>query len=150
MNIELLRRAQASIADCNNIYGPNDWRYCIAGHILRANGTPLTLENWAKRSVPREALDALGIHGRPRMRLRAMFNIWYERPEAVEALGVFISDLELTQPTPVPALEPTHPHLACSPALEPAAQSRRARAGEHREREQEREQKEEELELVGA
>lgn len=122
MNIELLRKAQASILDENNEFDMMDWRCCIAGHICSAAGKPVTLDALVNRSIDvgARALTLANAHGTG---LGNLFAFRFNRVEAAAAIKHLIVQYSL-----------------CSPALEPAAQSRRARAGEQQQQEQQEQQ----------
>lgn len=143
MNIELLRRAQASILNPNTRFDMGDWTCCIAGHILGAAGEPVSLLQVLHEAsnIPTSAIIAADA-GEFGQELRDLFSNYlsWEHRDRVAAVAGLERLIDM-------ALESAQAAPLCSPALEPCAQRAAARAGEQEEQEQ---QAEEELELVGA
>lgn len=134
LNIPLLRRAQASILNPENLFDMQNWHFCIAGHICRAAG--LDVEKIPTADIANRAIALAGAHAADLYPLFVAPGSWSSRQMAAMSLDAFIEVYKTRM------LEAAR---RCS-ALEPAAQSRRARA----ESTEHQEEPEEELELVTA
>ena len=117
INVELLKKAQASILDPRRTFDMQDWSCCIAGHIVRAHDEKL----WGRTAYGKQCVTAIGVAGLDPNVAHALFTRFIghlSRKEAALRLQALIDQGS----APGSALEP-----ACS-ALEPSASSASARA----------------------
>lgn len=157
MNIELLRKVQASILDPANPFDMVNWNCCIAGHLFRAAKGAFPDFNCIMRATDFGS-EVAALAGIPAFIAEGLFCGPNDRLHAVQRLQWLIEEEQRTADQPQPpcsgldtvapgqprsALEPTGFTAQCS-ALEPRSRSARA---EDQNRQQDRQ---EEPELVEA
>lgn len=119
VNVPLLRKVQASIADPNQPFDMSHWETCICGHVKHvATGFPISAlaQPYELGGIWTTGLGAkfLGLSMPEAADLFTRYSL--DRQGAIEALEILARMLDSTQPVPDP--EPVEPPPAPEPELE--------------------------------